>query len=124
MHGALRASGLRSYWLRQYACLRTPQARTAAEAHVTGTLNTLPQPYRSGYALTLRLLPAAFFLVSGRGIRKASAAEGRRGMQRLAALPVPGFADVVRASTALALLGALDGPPAHRSPEHRPGARP
>ncbi|MGK5548889.1 hypothetical protein ACSNOH_29785 [Streptomyces sp. URMC 127] len=109
MRAALRASGLRSYWLRQYACLHTAQARTAAEAHVTGTLNTLPLPYRAAYALTLRLLPAAFLLVSGRGLRKATAAEGRRGMQRLAALP--GFGDVVRASTALALLGALDGVP-------------
>ncbi|WP_424888478.1 hypothetical protein [Streptomyces sp. XH2] len=120
MRGALRASGLRSYWLRQYGCLRTLQARTAAEAHVTGTLNTLPLPYRAAYALTLRLLPAAFLLVSGRGLRKASAAEGRRGMRRLAALP--GFGDVVRASTALALLGALDGRPGQPPPVPHRGA--
>ncbi|QLE70633.1 hypothetical protein FGW37_02540 [Streptomyces rectiverticillatus] len=114
MRGALRASGLRSYWLRQYACLGDPRARTAAETHVTETLSTLPLPYRAGYALALRLLPAAFFLATGRGLRSASAAEGRRGMQRLAALP--GFADVVRSGTALALLGALDGRPAQQPP--------
>ncbi|MFF7019467.1 hypothetical protein ACFY97_00395 [Streptomyces klenkii] len=120
MRGALRASGLRSYWLRQHGCLHTLQARTAAEAHVTGTLTTLPLPYRAAYALTLCLLPAAFLLASGHGLRNASAAQGRRGMQRLAALP--GFGDVVRASTALALLGALDGTPGQQPPAPHRGA--
>ncbi|MFE3882257.1 hypothetical protein ACFXPQ_04935 [Streptomyces lydicus] len=107
MRAALHASGLRAYWLRQYPWLREPGSLAAAEAHVLGTLATLPKPYRAGYAAALRLLPLAFRVAAGRSLRRASAEEGRRGMRSLAALP--GFAEIVRASTALALLGALDG---------------
>ncbi|PNE40228.1 MULTISPECIES: hypothetical protein [Streptomyces] len=107
MRAALHASGLRAYWQRQYPWLREPGALAAAEAHVLGTLATLPAPYRVGYATALRLLPLAFRVAARRSLRAASAEEGRRGMRSVAALP--GFAEIVRASTALALLGALDG---------------
>ncbi|MFF7260983.1 hypothetical protein ACFZCL_11965 [Streptomyces sp. NPDC008159] len=108
LRSALRSSGLRSYWWRQYPCLREPAARAAAEAHVLGTLRALPPSQRAGYAAALRLLPLAYRLASGgRSLRGATGEEGRRGMRALSALP--GFSEVVRSSTALALLGALDG---------------
>ncbi|MFJ1598547.1 hypothetical protein [Streptomyces sp. NPDC088261] len=106
MRGALRASGLRTYWLRNYPCLAEPGARAAAENHVLGTLRTLPLPYRAGYAVALRALPVAYRLRTGRSLRRASPDQARRGMAALTALP--GFTEVVRSSTALALLGALD----------------
>ncbi|MCZ1005463.1 FAD-binding protein [Streptomyces lydicus] len=87
MRAALHASGLRAYWLRQYPWLREPGSLAAAEAHVLGTLATLPKPYRAGYAAALRLLPLAFRVAAGRSLRRASAEEGRRGMRSLAALP-------------------------------------
>ncbi|MYV53468.1 hypothetical protein [Streptomyces sp. SID3212] len=106
MRGALRASGLRTYWVRNYPCLREPGARAAAEDHVLGTLRTLPLPYRAGYAVALRALPVAYRLRTGRSLRRASPDQACRGMAALTALP--GFTEVVRSSTALALLGALD----------------
>lgn len=108
LRAALRSSGLRSYWQRQYPCLREPAARAAAEAHVLHTLRTLPLTHRAAYTAALRMLPLAYRLASGgRSLRGATGEEGRRGMRALAALP--GFSEVVRSSTALALLGALDG---------------
>ncbi|KPI12103.1 hypothetical protein OK074_2724 [Actinobacteria bacterium OK074] len=101
---ALRASGLPRYWAGNYPSLRTPEAAAAAEEHVVGTLATLPLPYRLAYTCALRTLPAAYRIVAGH--RMARAADGA-GMARLAALP--GFAEVLRATTALALYGALDG---------------
>jgi hypothetical protein len=107
LRACLRSSGLRSYWLRQYPCLRDPAARAGAEAHLLGTLRMLPVTQRAGYAAVLRALPLAYRLATGgRSLRTATGEEGRRGMRALATLP--GFAEVVRASTALALLGALD----------------
>lgn len=108
LRAALHASGLRSYWLRQYPCLREPAARAAAETHLLQTLRTLPLTHRVGYAAVLRALPLAYRLATGgRSLRAATAEEDRRGMRALAALP--GFSEVVRSSTALALLGAFDG---------------
>ncbi|MFF7974936.1 hypothetical protein [Streptomyces sp. NPDC007905] len=108
LRAALRSSGLRSYWARQYPCLRAPAARAAAETHVVETLRTLPLSQRVGYMTVLRALPLAYRLANGgRSLRRATDEEGRHGMRVLAALP--GFSEVVRSSTALALLGALDG---------------
>jgi hypothetical protein len=106
---AFRASGLPVYWARQYVCLRTPEAAAAAEAHVVGTLATLPLPSRLACAVALRALPAAFWLATGRPLHRASAESGAAGMARLTA--IPGVAGAVRAGTALALYGALDGQP-------------
>jgi hypothetical protein len=106
---AFRASGLPVYWARQYACLRPPEAAAAAEAHVVGTLATLPLPARLACAVALRALPAAFWLATGRPLRRASAESGAVGMARLSA--IPGVGSAVRAGTALALYGALDGQP-------------
>jgi len=114
MHAALRASGLRSYWRRQYPALREAPAMAAAEAHLLNTLRTLPLTQRAGYAAVLRTMPLAYWLMTRRrSLRRAGDSDasrtehGRPGLETLAALP--GFREVVRSSTALALLGALDG---------------
>lgn len=112
MRAALRASGLRSYWRRQYPVLREAAAMAAAEAHLLNTLRTLPLTQRAGYATVLRTLPLAYWLTTGgRSLRRPAGDDpdtgGRLGMGALATLP--GFREVVRSSTALALLGALDG---------------
>ncbi|MFI5571316.1 hypothetical protein ACIA6T_29060 [Streptomyces sp. NPDC051740] len=113
MLAALRASGLRSYWRRQYPVLREAPAMAAAEAHLLNTLRTLPLTQRAGYAAVLRMLPLAYRLTTGgRSLHHAagSDANGAGGGRGLGALTVlPGFREVVRSSTALALLGALDG---------------
>ncbi|MFE1834050.1 hypothetical protein [Streptomyces sviceus] len=113
MRAALRASGLRSYWRRHHPALREASALAAAEAHLLNTLRTLPLTQRAGYAAVLRMLPLAYRLrTGGRSLHRAVAGEangtrgGRPGLEALAALP--GFREVVRSSTALALLGALD----------------
>ncbi|MBK3580888.1 hypothetical protein JHN63_45370 [Streptomyces sp. MBT65] len=110
MRAALHASGLRPYWRRHYPDLREAPAMAAAEAHLLGTLRTLPLTQRAGYAAVLRALPLAYWLTTGgRSLRRPAdgAGDGRPGLGTLAALP--GFREVVRSSTALALLGALDG---------------
>ncbi|WP_406429888.1 hypothetical protein [Streptomyces sp. NBC_01589] len=112
MQAALRASGLRSYWRRHYPVLREGPAMAAAEAHLLNTLRTLPLTQRAGYAALLRTLPLAYWLTSGgrslhRGSGDASGAGGQPGLGAPATLP--GFREVIRSSTALALLGALDG---------------
>ncbi|MDT9698529.1 hypothetical protein [Streptomyces sp. P17] len=112
MQAALRASGLRSHWQRHYPVLRTSSAMAAAEAHLLHTLRALPLTQRAGYAALLRTLPLACRLTSGgrslhRGSGDASGAGGQRGLG--AAATLPGFREVIRSSTALALLGALDG---------------
>ncbi|MFJ1747112.1 hypothetical protein ACIOJD_12840 [Streptomyces sp. NPDC088116] len=119
--GALRASGLPAYWARQYSCLRDPDAAAAAETHVNSIVKTLPLPYRLGFTVVLRLLPTAFRLVTGARLERAPARTGRKGMARLGALP--GFAEVVRASTTLALYGALDGLPVRERPGGGPPVR-
>ncbi|WP_329485564.1 hypothetical protein OG618_03030 [Kitasatospora sp. NBC_01246] len=106
---ALRASALPAYWARHYACLRDPAAGAAAERHVRGSVALLPLPYRLGYAAALRALPALFRCATGHSLRLAPASADRTGMARLGRLP--GVAEVIRASTALALYGALDGHP-------------
>ncbi|MFE0105814.1 hypothetical protein [Streptomyces sp. NPDC059009] len=118
MHAALRASGLRSYWRRRYPVLREAPAMAAAEAHLLNTLRTLPLTQRAVYAIVLRTLPLAYWLATGgRSLRRTTdddangpgdgAGDGRPGLETL--IPLPGFREVVRSSTALALLGALDG---------------
>jgi hypothetical protein len=108
MRAALRASGLRSYWRRQYPFLHEAPAMAAAEAHLLNTLRTLPLSQRAGYATVLRTLPLAYWLTTGgRSLHRAADRDGRLGLGAVAALP--GFREVVRSSTALVLLGALDG---------------
>ncbi|MFF2043711.1 hypothetical protein ACFVVX_25155 [Kitasatospora sp. NPDC058170] len=106
--GAVRASGLPAYWQRHYASLRTAGAADAAERHIQGTIATLPLPYRLGYCAVLRAMPALFRCAGGHSLHRAPAAVDRLAMARLSRLP--GVAQVLRASTALALYGALDGP--------------
>ncbi|MCC8476651.1 MULTISPECIES: hypothetical protein [unclassified Streptomyces] len=107
MRAALRASGLRSYWRHHYPALGGGPAMAAAEAHLLNTLRTLPLTQRAGYAVLLRALPVAYWLTSGGRSLRHGAGE-RPGLG--AAARLPGFREVVRSSTALALLGALDGP--------------
>ncbi|WP_406192679.1 hypothetical protein OH807_01380 [Kitasatospora sp. NBC_01560] len=104
---ALDASGLPAYWARRYACLRDPVGAAAARDHVRHTVALLPLPYRLGYAAVLRAVPALFRCASGHDLRRAPTAADRTGMARLGRLP--GVAEVIRASTGLALYGALDG---------------
>ncbi|MFI0776333.1 hypothetical protein [Streptomyces sp. NPDC021212] len=99
--GALRASGLPAQWARHYRCLSGAQAGAEAEEHVARTLATLPAHYRLAFLCALRALPVATLLTRGRR------AAGSGGVDRLATLP--GFREVVRATTTLALYGALDG---------------
>ncbi|WP_432102041.1 hypothetical protein [Streptomyces sp. bgisy091] len=114
LRAALRASGLRAHWRRAYPALRDPSAMTAAEAHVLATLATLPLTQRAGYAAVLRALPLARRVTSAgrspgrRGDARDRAVDSGEGMDAVASLP--GFREVLRSSTALALLGALDGP--------------
>ncbi|WP_433794950.1 hypothetical protein [Actinoplanes sp. CA-252034] len=91
---SLQRSGLPGYWGRHYDCLRTPGRADAAAEHVSATIGTLPRGYRLGFRLGFLALRVACRLGAGN-----------------AAARLPGFATVVRVTTALALQGALDGVP-------------
>ncbi|GAB7184786.1 hypothetical protein ATKI12_4617 [Kitasatospora sp. Ki12] len=105
---ALRASGLPRCWAVEFAPLRSPAALREAVRHTAESLDRAPALQRWGLSVALRLFPAAFLAVSGRFPRSASPAQLRAGLARLRG--VPGYAEVLRATTALALYGALDGP--------------
>ncbi|MED7950205.1 hypothetical protein [Streptomyces sp. BE303] len=106
---ALTASGLPAFWAHRYACLRDPAAAAAAQDHVRHTVALLPLPYRLGYSVVLRAVPTLVRCAGGHDLRRAPAAADHAAMARLGRLP--GVAEVIRASTALALYGALDGAP-------------
>lgn len=105
--GVLRVSGLPQVWALRYPALRYPGASAAATAHVIDSLNTMASPCRLGFGLLLRLLPAAFMLVTGHRIRSANPEVLQRGIARLGLLP--GVARLLRIFDALALYGGLDG---------------
>lgn len=104
---ALRASGLPHCWATEFEALRPTDALARAVHHTSESLARMPAGYRWGVAVALRLFPAAFYAVARRRPQDAPPAAVRRAMARLRR--APGFADVLRATTALALYGALDG---------------
>ncbi|MFJ9690575.1 hypothetical protein [Kitasatospora sp. NPDC101183] len=103
----VRSAGLPPLWAGRCAALSEPARQAAAVRHTAATLAALPGPYRLAFALLMRALPVAAFLTDPlRG--RAGRARPQRVADRLSA--VPGFAEVLRVSLALALHGALDGP--------------
>ncbi|MDA2807116.1 hypothetical protein [Nocardiopsis suaedae] len=103
----LAASGLPACWGRVYAAMRDRPALRRAVVHTGGSLDRMPRAYRWGTAAALAAFPAAFFAATGRGPRRATPEQTRSGLRRLRS--VPGYGQVLRATTALALYGALDG---------------
>ncbi|MEU4896097.1 hypothetical protein AB0B12_25560 [Streptomyces sp. NPDC044780] len=106
----LYLSGLPRCWAAAYQALRPAPALREAVRHTTGSLNRMPAGYRWAMTVALRSFPMAFHAVTRRRIRHASPDEVRAGLARLRGFP--GYADVLRMTTALALYGALDGTPA------------
>ncbi|WP_030246957.1 hypothetical protein [Streptomyces sp. NRRL S-350] len=105
----LYASGLPACWQAGYQALRGTPALHAAVRHTTESLNRMPAGYRLGTAAALRTFPIAFRAVTGRPPRAASPEEAVAGLGRLRGLP--GYGQLLRATTALALYGALDSAP-------------
>lgn len=105
--GALRRSGLPEYWARNYPCLRSADGARAGAAHLSETVATLPAGYRWAFHTVLLALPVVYRVSTGRRFRAGTAEVDRVSMARLVRLP--GFAQFLRVSTALALYGALDG---------------
>ncbi|WP_238783574.1 hypothetical protein [Streptomyces monomycini] len=97
MARALRASGLPHLWAARYPALAGPLAGARAAAHVSGSLERLPRPYRVGAEVALRV--AGLVPVPSSGPTAA--------YDRLARLP--GFGRFLAVTDALALYGALDG---------------
>ncbi|MET8544264.1 hypothetical protein ABZW03_27025 [Kitasatospora sp. NPDC004799] len=110
---ALRASGLPRCWAAEFAPLRSRPALREAVRHTAESLDRAPAVQRWGVSAALRLFPVAFLAVAGRFPGNASPSRLRAGLARLRG--VPGYADVLRATTALALYGALDGPAAREA---------
>jgi hypothetical protein len=102
----LHASGLPVCWAAAYEALCPAPALHKAVLHTAESLNRMPAGYRWGVAAALRLFPATFYAVTRRRPRDASREEILMGLARLRGLP--GYAEVLRATTALALYGALD----------------
>ncbi|MFK8848057.1 hypothetical protein [Streptomyces sp. Ac-502] len=99
MARALRASGLPRLWAARYPALAGPLAGARAAAHVSGSLERLPRPYRVGAEVALRVAG----LVPARGSAPTTV------YNRLTRLP--GFGRFLAVTDALALYGALDGAP-------------
>ncbi|QTI90547.1 hypothetical protein [Streptomyces sp. AgN23] len=111
---ALYDSGLPTCWAGSYAALRDSRALERAVRHTAASLALMPAAYRWGTVAALRLFPVAFRAVTWTSPHSASPERLRHGLGQLRARP--GYADVLRATTALALYGALDGTaprPAH-----------
>ncbi|MEU7297837.1 hypothetical protein AB0A76_32345 [Streptomyces exfoliatus] len=104
---ALRASSLPVCWSSEFDALSSPRARALACEHTVASVDRMPAAYRYGIAVALRLFPFAFRLSTGHRPDRATPAQIRHGMARLRVLP--GYGEVLRATTALALYGALDG---------------
>lgn len=104
---ALYDSGLPECWARLYEALRPADALHRAVLHTVASLNRMPAGYRWGTAAALRLFPAAFRVVTGRHPSAASTEDARAALARLRTWP--GYGELLRATTALALYGALDG---------------
>ncbi|OKH99726.1 hypothetical protein A6A06_21835 [Streptomyces sp. CB02923] len=98
---ALRASGLPALWAARYPALAGPKAQARAAAHVCGSLEALPGPYRLGAIAVLRTAGLALRITAARRSRPAA------GCDRL--LRVPGFSRILTITDSLALYGGLDG---------------
>ncbi|MEV7194736.1 hypothetical protein AB0N81_23440 [Streptomyces sp. NPDC093510] len=103
----LTASGLPACWAAEYAAIRPAEARALAVRHTRHTVARMPAVHRHLVALALRSFPVAFYAVTRRRPRNAPPEVVREGMTRLRR--APGYAQLLRATTALALYGALDG---------------
>ncbi|MFI5572441.1 hypothetical protein ACIA6T_34945 [Streptomyces sp. NPDC051740] len=103
----LYASGLPACWAAVYEALRPASALQRAVHHTTESLNRMPAGYRWGTSAALRLFPSVFRAVTRARPHTAPPELIRAGLARLRGLP--GYAEVLRATTALALYGALDG---------------
>ncbi|MFD3652176.1 hypothetical protein [Streptomyces sp. NPDC058620] len=104
---ALGASSLPVCWSSEFEALRSSQARALAVEHTVASVDRMPAAYRYGIAAALRLFPVAFRVATGHRPETATPQQIRHGMARLRGLP--GYSEVLRATTALALYGALDG---------------
>ncbi|MEV0187343.1 hypothetical protein AB0I39_02245 [Kitasatospora purpeofusca] len=107
----VRSAGLPPLWAGRCAALSEPSRQAAAVRHTAATLAALPRPYRSVFALLMRVFPVAAVLADPTGPLRAASdpARPRRVADRLSA--VPGCAELFRVSLVLALHGALDGAP-------------
>ncbi|MEU6271943.1 hypothetical protein ABZ871_05890 [Streptomyces populi] len=106
----VRAAGLPLLWTGRCTALSEPSRRAAAIHHTAATFAALPKPYRFVLALLLRLFPVAVALADP--LAPLRGAPDRARLQRTAdrLSTVPGCAEVLKASSSLALYGALDGP--------------
>jgi hypothetical protein len=104
---ALHDSGLPTCWAGAYAALRDSRALDRAVHHTAASLDRMPAAYRWSTATALRLFPAAFRAVTQVSPHAATPEQSRRGLARLRGWP--GYGELLRATTALALYGALDG---------------
>ncbi|MFE2105551.1 hypothetical protein ACFXAF_06710 [Kitasatospora sp. NPDC059463] len=106
----VRSAGLPPLWADRCTALSEPSRQAAAVRHTAATLAALPGPYRSVFALLMRVLPVAVLLVDPTGPLRGTPDRARR--QRVAdrLSAVPGCAELLRVSLVLALHGALDGP--------------
>ncbi|MFJ4791520.1 hypothetical protein [Kitasatospora purpeofusca] len=95
----VRSAGLPPLWAGRCAALSEPSRQAAAVRHTAATLAALPRPYRSVFALLMRVFPVAVVLADPTGPRRVA--------DRLS--EVPGCAELLRVSLVLALHGALDG---------------
>ncbi|OIJ68444.1 hypothetical protein [Streptomyces mangrovisoli] len=111
----VRTAGLPRFWAGRCTALSEPARRAAAIRHTAATFAALPTPYRLVLALLLRLFPVAVVLADP--LAPLHGTPDRARLQRLADRlgTVPGCAELLKASSALALYGALDTPsPARR----------
>ncbi|MFE9421324.1 hypothetical protein ACFYNO_00015 [Kitasatospora sp. NPDC006697] len=109
LHRALLASGLPGVWPCEYEALRTRDAQQRGVRHAARSLARMPAGYRWGVTAALRLLPTAFWALTRHQLAGTNGPALRQGLARLRR--TPGYAEVLRAVTALALFGALDGTP-------------
>ncbi|MCC9307403.1 hypothetical protein LN042_09870 [Kitasatospora sp. RB6PN24] len=119
----LRGSGLPACWAAEFEALRPSAAGDRAVRHTALSLARMPAGYRWAVVAALRLFPLAFRLVARQSVKSADELTTKRTMARLRRLP--GWAEVLRVTTALALYGALDGavPTARPVPVALGGAR-
>ncbi|MER5353055.1 hypothetical protein ABT093_22315 [Kitasatospora sp. NPDC002551] len=106
----VRSAGLPPLWAGRCTALSEPSRQAAAVRHTAATLAALPAPYRLVLALLMRVFPVAAVLADPTGPFRGTSDRTRpqRVADRLST--VPGCAELLRVSLALALHGALDGP--------------
>ncbi|MFE4972079.1 hypothetical protein ACFRAR_08165 [Kitasatospora sp. NPDC056651] len=105
----MRSAGLPPLWAGRCAALAEPSRQAAAVRHTAATLAALPTPYRLVFALLMRVFPVAVVLADPAIPLRGTS--DRAGLQRVVdrLSTVPGCAELLRVSLALALHGALDG---------------